>query len=113
MSSVPAGRAAKAASVGAKTVNGPGPLSVSTKPAAFTASTRTVKSSAAAATSTMVPGCSAVADAVVAATELTGVGVVAAEVAGVGVVTAADAASLLSSPQAVTPRTSARPTAVM
>ena len=34
LSRVPAGRAAKAASVGAKTVKGPGPFMVSTRPAA-------------------------------------------------------------------------------
>ena len=38
------GRAAKASSVGAKTVNGPSPLSVSTRPASVTAVTRVVKS---------------------------------------------------------------------
>ena len=38
-STVPAGNAAKAALVGAKIVNGPAPLSVSTRPAAFTAVT--------------------------------------------------------------------------
>src|SRR6478609_2746783 len=36
---VPAGSFANAASVGAKTVNGPGPDRVSTRPAAFTAAT--------------------------------------------------------------------------
>ena len=36
---MPAGSLAKAASVGAKTVNGPRPASVSTRPAAFTAAT--------------------------------------------------------------------------
>ncbi len=40
VSSVPAGSLAKASSVGANTVNGPGPFSVSTSPAAFTAATR-------------------------------------------------------------------------
>src|SRR3954471_19309395 len=42
VSTVPAGSAANAALVGAKTVNGPGPLSVSTRPAAFTAATSVV-----------------------------------------------------------------------
>jgi len=40
---VPFGRAANALSCGAKTVNGPGPLNASTKPAAFTASTNVLK----------------------------------------------------------------------
>src|SRR3954447_10081344 len=52
LSSVPAGRAAKAASVGAKTVNGPGPLSVSTRPAAWTALTNVPNWPAATAVST-------------------------------------------------------------
>ena len=39
---MPAGSAAKAALVGANTVNGPGPLSVSTRPAALTAATSVV-----------------------------------------------------------------------
>ncbi len=39
VSTVPAGNAAKASSVGAKTVYGPGAASVSTSPAAFTAAT--------------------------------------------------------------------------
>ena len=42
VSTVPAGKAAKAALVGANTVNGPGPFKVSTKPAALTAATRVV-----------------------------------------------------------------------
>jgi len=42
VSTVPAGSLAKAALVGAKTVNGPGPDSVSTSPAAFTAATSVV-----------------------------------------------------------------------
>ena len=41
-STVPAGSLANAASVGANTVNGPAPFSVSTSPAAFTAATRVV-----------------------------------------------------------------------
>ena len=55
LSSTPAGRAANASLVGAKTVNGPVPLSVSTSPAALTAATRVEKSALDAATSTMVP----------------------------------------------------------
>src|ERR1700674_721912 len=43
-SSVPAGRAANASLVGANTVNGPAPDSVSTRPAALTAATRVEKS---------------------------------------------------------------------
>ena len=39
---MPLGRAANASLVGAKTVNGPGPSSVSTRPAAFTAATSVV-----------------------------------------------------------------------
>src|SRR5208337_3146293 len=42
VSTVPAGRRAKASLVGAKTVKGPAPSSVSTRPAAFTAATRVV-----------------------------------------------------------------------
>jgi hypothetical protein len=42
-SKVPSGRAAKAASVGAKTVNGPSPLRASTKPALVKAVAKTVK----------------------------------------------------------------------
>src|SRR5690606_18389520 len=52
-STVPAGRAAKAAFVGAKTVKGPSPLSVSTNPAALTAATSVEKSGLPAAMSTM------------------------------------------------------------
>ena len=40
VSTVPAGSLAKASSVGAKTVKGPGPSRVSTRPAALTAATR-------------------------------------------------------------------------
>jgi hypothetical protein len=40
---VPAGSAAKAASVGANTVTGPSPLSVSTKPTALTTATKVLK----------------------------------------------------------------------
>src|SRR5512141_2392695 len=47
------GTLAKASSVGANTVKGPGPLNVSTSPAAFTASTRVLKSPAATAVSTI------------------------------------------------------------
>ena len=39
---MPAGNLAKASLVGAKTVNGPAPFRVSTKPAAFTAATSVV-----------------------------------------------------------------------
>jgi len=52
-SSVPAGSFANAASVGANTVNGPGPLRVSTRPAACSAVARVLKSPAATAVSTM------------------------------------------------------------
>ncbi len=56
-STVPAGSFAKASSVGAKTVNGPTPLSVSTNPAALTAATRVLKEPALAAVSTMSAIC--------------------------------------------------------
>ena len=49
-STVPAGSLANAASVGANTVNGPLPESVSTRPAAFTAATRVLKLPASTAT---------------------------------------------------------------
>ena len=52
--------AANASSVGANTVNGPSPESVSTRPASVTAATRVVKLPAPTATSTMVPGSSAI-----------------------------------------------------
>src|SRR4028118_1335080 len=56
-STVPAGSLAKAALVGAKTVKGPLPLSVSARPAAWTAATRVEKSGLPTATSTTVrPG---------------------------------------------------------
>jgi hypothetical protein len=42
MSTVPDGRLPNAALVGAKTVNGPAPWSVSTRPAALTAATSVV-----------------------------------------------------------------------
>ena len=50
---MPAGRAAKAALIGANTVNGPGPFSVGTRPAALTAATRVVWSFELTALSTM------------------------------------------------------------
>jgi hypothetical protein len=53
LSTVPAGSAAKAASVGAKTVKGPLPLKVSTRPAALTAATNVLKLPAATAVSTI------------------------------------------------------------
>src|SRR5579864_2721144 len=52
-SSVPGGSLAKASSVGANTVNGPGPFNVSTNPAAFTAATNVVKLPAETAVSTI------------------------------------------------------------
>ena len=58
--------AANASSVGANTVNGPAPESVSTRPASVTAATRVVKLPAPTATSTMVPGSSAIASSEVA-----------------------------------------------
>src|SRR6201992_472654 len=42
VSTVPFGSISNASFVGAKTVNGPGPCNVSTRPAAFTAATRVV-----------------------------------------------------------------------
>jgi hypothetical protein len=56
VSTVPAGSAEKAELVGAKTVNGPAPFSVSTSPAAFTAATSVLRSGSAEAFSTMVLG---------------------------------------------------------
>src|SRR3954465_3350687 len=53
VSTVPAGSLAKASSVGAKTVNGPGPLSVSTSPAACRAAASVLNDPAATAVSTM------------------------------------------------------------
>ena len=50
---MPAGSAAKAASVGANTVKGPGPWSVSTSPAALTAARRVLNEPASVAVSTM------------------------------------------------------------
>ncbi len=52
-STVPGGSLAKAESVGANTVNGPGPFNVSTRLAAVTAVTSVVKSPAPTAVSTM------------------------------------------------------------
>src|SRR4051794_13726237 len=52
-SSVPAGRAANAASVGANTVYGPAPSSVSTRPAALTAVSRVLNEPASVAVWTM------------------------------------------------------------
>jgi hypothetical protein len=52
-STVPAGSFAKAASEGAKTVNGPLPFRVSVRPAAVTAATRVLNEPAAMAVSTM------------------------------------------------------------
>jgi hypothetical protein len=52
-STVPAGSAAKASSVGAKTVKGPSPFSVSTSPAASTAATSVPKLPAPTAVSTI------------------------------------------------------------
>ena len=54
VSTVPAGSLAKASLVGAKTVKGPGELSVSTRPAALTAATRVVWIGELTAFSTMV-----------------------------------------------------------
>src|SRR5471032_1637374 len=53
LSTVPAGRAANASFVGAKTVNGPLLFSVSTRPAAFTAATSVVWSAELTALSTI------------------------------------------------------------
>ena len=56
---MPAGRASNAALVGAKTVNGPSPCRVSTRPAADTAATRVEKSGLPLATATMSPASAA------------------------------------------------------
>ena len=53
LSSVPAGSLANASSVGANTVNGPLPFSVSTRPAACSAAARVLNDPAATAVSTM------------------------------------------------------------
>ena len=53
---MPFGNLANASSVGAKTVNGPAPLRVSTRPAAFTAVTSVLNDPAATAVSTMSIG---------------------------------------------------------
>src|SRR5258705_12562669 len=53
MSTLPAGSLSKAALVGANTVNGPAPFSVSTSPAALTAATSVVWSAELTALSTM------------------------------------------------------------
>src|SRR5579864_3424673 len=53
LSTVPGGNAANASFVGAKTVNGPAPFSVSTRPAALTAATSVVWSAEFTALSTM------------------------------------------------------------
>jgi hypothetical protein len=53
LSTVPSGSLPNAPSVGAVAVNGPSPLSVSTRPAPFTAATRVLTFSAPAAVSTM------------------------------------------------------------
>ncbi|AFL86077.1 hypothetical protein Belba_3580 [Belliella baltica DSM 15883] len=58
MSTVPSGKAAKAALVGAKTVKGPSPLKVSNRPAAETAATKVVWSGEPSAMSTTVFGAS-------------------------------------------------------
>src|ERR1700683_3922492 len=52
-STVPAGNLAKASSVGAKTVKGPLPFRVSTRPAGWSAAARVLKEPAAMAVSTM------------------------------------------------------------
>jgi len=52
-STVPAGNLANASSVGAKTVNGPGPLRVFTRSAALTAATSVLNEPAAIAVSTI------------------------------------------------------------
>ena len=54
VSTVPLGNFAKAASVGANTVNGPSPFRVSTSPAAFNAAVRVLNEPLADATSTRV-----------------------------------------------------------
>ncbi len=59
---MPAGSAANASSVGAKTVNGPGPCSVSTNPAAVAALRRVPNEPAALAVATMSPAGAVVAD---------------------------------------------------
>src|ERR687898_751116 len=107
--------AANASSVGANTVNGPGPESVSTNPAASTAATSVVNEPAAAATSTIVPGAAVVpAGALLPPAALSGAIVISGAIVLCGdtvavaacVVSAGDvaAASSSSSPQAVSAR---------
>ncbi len=97
--------AAKASLVGAKTVNGPGPESVSASPACWTAATRIEKSGFAAATSTIVPGASmAVVAAVVSSIVVAaGAAVVAAAAAAVSLEVVASS----SPPQAARTRQAA------
>ena len=93
---MPAGSFSNAASVGANTVNGPVPLSVSTSSAAVRAAARVVKSPAATAVSTMSD----------AAIDSLGEGDGAAEVAAAEELEAAGSASSL--PQAAVVRARAR-----
>ena len=74
---MPAGRAANASSVGAKTVNGPSPLRVSTRPAAVAAVSRVLNEPALVATSTMSPASAAMEGAAVAGAGVAGAGVAA------------------------------------
>ena len=71
VSRVPLGSAPNAASVGAKTVNGPAPLRVSTRSAAVSALASVVKSPAATAVSTMSEGAAGVGD-IVSVAEVVG-----------------------------------------
>ena len=80
---MPAGSAAKAASVGANTVKGPLPWSVSTRPAALTAVSRVLNEPASVAVSTMsLVMAAADADGAVLGAAVVGAGVAAGAVVG-------------------------------
>ena len=73
-STVPSGRLANASSVGAKTVNGPSPCNVSTRPAASSAATNVVNLPSLTASSTM-SGCATGSGSVVSSIAVSGCGI--------------------------------------
>ena len=79
-STVPAGNLSNAAFVGANTVNGPSPLKVSTKSAAFTAATNVEKSGFPIATSVILFAITACVVSTVIAVESADISVVASSV---------------------------------
>src|SRR5829696_1122396 len=93
-STVPSGSAAKASSVGAKTVYGPAPLSVSTRPAAVAAASNVLNEPASVATSTMSP--TAAADSLGAS--LIGASLIGTSDAGAAVAGAAVAGAVAAPP---------------